>query len=136
MARLYELFPWRGQLAISQEYIAGRSLERHMASGPIDIGLIRRYLRYICSALNTAHKLGVVHQDFKPANIVIDANDRPHILDFGIAILKSTRSFDDAPTANRWPTSREHENSGRANSRSALPRSCRDPKPNCSSTWR
>ena len=39
----------------------------------------------IAEALNHAHRVGVVHRDLKPGNIMIDGDDQPHIMDFGLA---------------------------------------------------
>jgi hypothetical protein len=41
--------------------------------------------RGICDAINYAHQRGVIHRDLKPTNIVIDSDDRPKVLDFGLA---------------------------------------------------
>ncbi len=47
-------------------------------------GTLKLFAR-ICEAVNAAHLRGVIHRDLKPSNIIIDADDEPHILDFGVA---------------------------------------------------
>ncbi len=39
----------------------------------------------IAQALDHAHQAGIVHRDLKPGNIMVDASDEPHIMDFGLA---------------------------------------------------
>jgi tRNA A-37 threonylcarbamoyl transferase component Bud32 len=41
----------------------------------------------VAEALEHAHSLGVCHRDLKPGNILVDAQGRPHVLDFGLARL-------------------------------------------------
>ena len=42
-------------------------------------------LRTIAEAVDYAHRLGVLHLDLKPANVLIDENGAPHVADFGLA---------------------------------------------------
>lgn len=53
----------------------------------------------ICEAVSHAHRRGVIHRDLKPSNILVDAGDRPHVLDFGIGkLLQEQEGGDQALT--------------------------------------
>jgi serine/threonine-protein kinase len=68
------------------KYVPGRSLERVLASGtPVPFDFAERVLREAAAALGHAHQRGVVHRDVKPANIMLDADDRVILMDFGIS---------------------------------------------------
>ena len=72
---------------IVSEFIDGPSLqERVMASGPLREGELQRLAVGTATALTAIHGAGVVHRDFKPANVLLGP-DGPRVVDFGIARL-------------------------------------------------
>lgn len=60
--------------------------DRLRSSGAIGVDETRRILREVADALAYAHRMGVVHRDIKPDNILLDADSgRAMVTDFGIA---------------------------------------------------
>jgi serine/threonine protein kinase len=74
-----------GQHYFTMEYIEGTSLDQRLAQGPLACRNAARYVRILSRAVAYAHKHGILHRDLKPSNILIDAEDEPHITDFGLA---------------------------------------------------
>lgn len=48
--------------------------------------IVRLFVK-LCEAVNEAHLHGVIHRDLKPGNVLVDDQDRPYVLDFGLAKL-------------------------------------------------
>ena len=70
----------------SMRMIRGGSLAGLLrAQGKLDPKHAAQLLRTIAEAVDYAHKLGVLHLDLKPANVLLDDNGNPHVADFGLA---------------------------------------------------
>ena len=80
-----------GVAFIAMEYVRGTNLKMLLQGGvPLDLPFAAEILRQVAEALDYAHSKGVVHRDVKPANIIITADNRVKITDFGIARLDSS----------------------------------------------
>ena len=93
---IYDIGIANDSLYISMEYIEGGDLKTRMEL-PITPDDALDYIAKIGSGLDAAHKMGVVHRDIKPGNIMFRDPDTPLITDFGIA--KQTDAIDNDLTA-------------------------------------
>jgi serine/threonine protein kinase len=67
------------------KYVNGRPLDQVLDDGPLPVAQARRVLREAALALGHAHQRKVVHRDVKPANIMLEADGRVVLTDFGIS---------------------------------------------------
>jgi hypothetical protein len=75
---------------VVSEYIDGLSLQQRVERrGPMSGATLHRLAIGTATALAAIHQVGVVHRDFKPANVML-AHDGPRVIDFGIARDLST----------------------------------------------
>ncbi|MEQ4716432.1 serine/threonine-protein kinase [Nonomuraea sp. B19D2] len=73
--------PW-----IIMDLVSGRSLDKVIKEqGPLPPGYVAAVGLRVLSALEVAHASGMLHQDVKPANILLDADGSAMLTDFGIA---------------------------------------------------
>ncbi len=70
---------------IVMAYMAGGSVEDRLRHGAQPPGQALAWLEQAASALDTAHREGIVHRDVKPGNLLLDHADVVHVGDFGIA---------------------------------------------------
>ena len=81
-----------GRLYVDMRLVEGRDLQAVLESGPIDPERAVRIVEQVAKALQAAHKVGLVHRDVKPSNVLLDDDDFAYLIDFGIArVLDETR---------------------------------------------
>ena len=74
-----------GRAYYAMDLIEGPSLAKRLAGGPLPGRVAARYMVGIARGIAHAHANGILHRDLKPANILLDADDQPHVADFGLA---------------------------------------------------
>ena len=75
-----------GTLFLTMEYIDGEPLSARLADDtPQDARWSAELVRRVAEAVESAHGRGIVHRDLKPANIMLGADGRPRVVDFGVA---------------------------------------------------
>jgi len=86
VCRVYDVGEVDGHLYLSMEFVEGadlssvlRSIGRFPEEKALDLA------RQLCAGLAALHDRGVLHRDFKPANIMLDGEGRVRITDFGLA---------------------------------------------------
>jgi len=87
---IHEVSEYNNRPFIVMEMIDGFSLRELKQKDQLSIEeLIKLFIR-ICDGLRHAHNEGIIHRDIKSANILVDSENRPRILDFGLAIIEGS----------------------------------------------
>ena len=82
-----------GRVYVVTERVAGQTLEALVdGEGPLDFGRARQIVLAVGEALTEAQKVGVIHRDVAPRNVIVDG-DRVRITDFGFAEAISDKVF-------------------------------------------
>ena len=77
--------PEGDRLYIAMERVAGQTLADRIAARPPDVNVALDWAIQVAEALAHAHAAGIIHRDLKPANVMITADGRAKVLDFGLA---------------------------------------------------
>jgi serine/threonine-protein kinase PpkA len=81
---VYDIATHDNTYYLSMEYLSGGTLQQRIREG-LPLEEARAIARAIASALNYAHRRGIIHRDIKPQNILFRENGAPVLTDFGIA---------------------------------------------------
>lgn len=97
---VFDLVREDGQPHVVMEYVDGEALaERLQRDGTLELAEAARLIAQVADALAEAHRIGILHRDVKPANILIDSAGEARLADFGIArgsgdtVLTATGEF-------------------------------------------
>jgi eukaryotic-like serine/threonine-protein kinase len=87
LVTIYDVGQERDRAYFVMQLIEGESLADRIRSGPLALGDVVALGAALADALTYVHRHGVVHRDIKPGNVLLDTDGRPHLSDFGIAVL-------------------------------------------------
>ncbi len=76
-------------LLIIMQFINGRTLSEHLRERRPSTRYLFSILEQVCKGLAHAHARNLVHRDIKPSNILLGADSRAYLSDFGLAILRA-----------------------------------------------
>jgi serine/threonine protein kinase len=94
VCRMYDLGREEGTYYITMEYVSGEDLKSLIHRiGALPVGKAVSVAVQVCEGLSEAHRLGVVHRDLKPQNVMVDREGNARIMDFGIARSLTTRGI-------------------------------------------
>jgi len=85
VARLIDAGLERGRAWIAMEFVRGERIDAYCAQRRLGAAAIVGLLVQIADAIAAAHRMLVVHSDIKPANVLVNAEGAPKLIDFGIA---------------------------------------------------
>lgn len=86
VTRIHDLGEWRDLKYISMDFVEVEDLKDLVrSSGVLTVPTAVKFGRQVCAALAAAHKIGVIHCDLKPSNVIVDKSGNVKVMDFGIA---------------------------------------------------
>jgi eukaryotic-like serine/threonine-protein kinase len=86
---VFDVGTFEDQIFLAMEFIEGPTLQQWLQS-PRAWREVLGMLLQAGQGLVAAHEAGLVHRDFKPANVLVGKNDRPYVTDFGLARMTPT----------------------------------------------
>ncbi len=96
VCRVFDIGEIDGRHFLSMEYVDGDDLSSLLRRvGRLTSERAIEISRQLCAGLSAIHKAGILHRDFKPANVIIDSKGKARITDFGIAGLEAEVAKDE-----------------------------------------
>ncbi len=87
IVQIYQVGQHAGAPFLVLELVEGRSLAQVLAGTPQPAEWAARTIETVARAIHAAHRLGVVHRDLSPGNVLMAADGTPKVTDFGLAKL-------------------------------------------------
>ncbi len=92
LVMVYDAGETGGRAFFVMQLVAGRTLAERLHDGPLSAVETTGLGITLADTLAYVHNHGVVHRDVKPANVLLDQHEHPHLSDFGIAtVIDSTQ---------------------------------------------
>lgn len=99
VCRTFDIGEAGGTHYVSMEFLEGKTLARMIKDqGPLPIEIGIPIVLQVLDALKEAHRVGLIHRDLKPQNIMVDDKYRACIMDFGISVSAGARTLTPAGT--------------------------------------
>jgi len=102
LPRVHEVGEVDGQAYMIMDLVAGRPLGDVLAGGPLSVDAAVRLGRAVAEALAAVHRVGLVHRDVKPPNIMIEPGGDARLIDFGMAVRTDRETGDAAAGTFRY----------------------------------
>lgn len=98
VCRIYDLFEEESASFFVMELLPGPTLAQSLSGPPLEPSLAKHVALQLAQGLDAAHRCGIIHRDFKPANVILvptGDSTRAVITDFGLA-----RALDQSDSQN------------------------------------
>jgi serine/threonine protein kinase len=100
VVQVYSVGHDQGYLYIAMELLQNENLDSKLAKGPIPEAAALRLIHEVALGLAAASKIGLIHRDIKPGNILFDRSGTAKLVDFGLALVLGTEE----EMADIWAT--------------------------------
>ena len=109
---IHDILPEGDTQYMVMEYVSGKTLHDLISAGRLPVPQVLQLATQMANALGVAHQAGIIHRDFKPANVMVNGSGLVKVLDFGLAKLTDLSSrmdgmSDDQNTLTAAPLTRE-----------------------------
>jgi serine/threonine-protein kinase len=104
IAAIYGVEESEGATFLLLEFVDGHALSEVLKTGPLPVREALPLARQVADALAAAHERGIIHRDFKPANVMITAEGQAKVLDFGLGKSLEGDASQTGATSGNSPT--------------------------------